>query len=185
MGILTFIPQENSSTSKPKTTKNGQKHRKKTHQPMETQKQAQQNPKPKLKPNQKTQNNQSSWGQFKNLLTCKQVEGSRVHDPSKVGSSSCGSMCSFRDVVHGTTRVVHRSDNSSPESSSLGQEARLLNRVKTGSGSVSTRSLTGSVKSGASGATTHSVSSRGMPLRKLSGCYECHMIIDPSRCACF
>ncbi|CAO2833866.1 unnamed protein product [Amaranthus hypochondriacus] len=181
MGILTFIPQENSSTSKPKTTKNGLKHRKKTHQPMETQKQAQQNPKPKLKPNQKTKNNQSSWGQFKNLLTCKQVEGSRVHDPSKVGSSSCGSMCSFRDVVHGTTRVVHRSDNSSPESSSLGQEARLLNRAKTGSGSVSTRSLTGSVKSGASGATTHSVSSRGMPLRKLSGCYECHMIIDPSR----
>ncbi|XP_021863335.2 uncharacterized protein [Spinacia oleracea] len=179
MGILTFIPPD-SSASKP--TK---QPRKQHHHKTEPQQQQQQQPKPKSKskPKPKPKPKQaSSWDQIKNLLTCKQVEGSRVHDPSKPAvSSSCGSMCSFRDVVHGNTRVVHRSDNSSPESSSLGQEARLLHRRKTGPGSVSSRSLSGSVRSGTSVTTTHSVSSRGMPLRKLSGCYECHMIVDPSR----
>ncbi|KAM7517258.1 hypothetical protein LguiA_006841 [Lonicera macranthoides] len=123
---------------------------------------------------------QSSWDQIKNLLTCKQIEGSRVHDPSKNNGGysklgSCSSICSFRDVVHGNTRVVHRADNS-PESSTVGQETGLLRRRPV-SGS-STRSLTGSVRSNGSGAYT---SSRGMQLRKLSGCYECHMIVDPSR----
>lgn len=174
MGILTFIPPDTTAptvTNKPKSSKHGRKHKE--------QQQVKQAPKAKPKPKPKPKQ-PSSWDQIKNLLTCKQVEGSRVHDPSK-GVSSCGSMCSFRDVVHGNTRVVHRSDNSSPESSSLGQEARLLHRGKTGSGSVSSRSFSGSVRSGASAATTHSVSSRGMHLRKLSGCYECHMIVDPSR----
>ncbi|XP_077221439.1 C2H2-like zinc finger protein [Tasmannia lanceolata] len=122
----------------------------------------------------------SSWEQIKNLLTCKQIEGSKVYDPSKsfVGysklSSSCNSMCSFRDVVHGNTRVVHRAENS-PESSSVGQETGLLSR----------NPAIGSTRSG-------STRSKGMHLRKLSGCYECHMIVDPSRypsarasiCAC-
>ncbi|KAG6591273.1 hypothetical protein SDJN03_13619, partial [Cucurbita argyrosperma subsp. sororia] len=77
---------------------------------------------------------QSSWDQIKSLLTCKQIETSRVHSPvkrspvkrspaySKLGSS-CSSICSFRDVVHGNAKVVHRADNS-PESSSVGQETR-------------------------------------------------------------
>jgi len=182
MGILTLVTPEQQPVLDPKKHKarpDSSKRRRKHHQ--------QSKPKPKQP---------SSWDQIKNLLTCKQVEGSRVHDPaksipsgpaavgySKIGSS-CGSMCSFRDVVHGTTRVVHRSDSSSPESSSLGQEARLLSgRTKPGSnnGSLSCRSLATSVRSCARGTTNHSVSSRGMPLRKLSGCYECHMIVDPSR----
>ncbi|XP_021721176.1 uncharacterized protein LOC110688724 [Chenopodium quinoa] len=181
MGILTFIPPESATnaarTNKPKP-KPGRKHK---HHHKEENKKQQTPVKQSTIPKPKQP---SSWDQIKNLLTCKQVEGSRVHDPSKGTSSaisSCGSMCSFRDVVHGNTRVVHRSDNSSPESSSLGQEARLLHRGKTGAGSMSSRSLSGSVRSGSSVTTTHSLSSRGMPLRKLSGCYECHMIVDPSR----
>ncbi|KAE8723607.1 U-box domain-containing protein 15-like [Hibiscus syriacus] len=113
----------------------------------------------------------SSWDQIKNLLSCKQIEGSKVHDPSKNNpprhhgysklSSYCNSIRSFKDVVHGNSRrVVHRADNS-PESSTVGQESGLLRR-KTANNS------------------------------KLSGCYECHMIVDPSRhpssrttiCAC-
>ncbi|KAH9604639.1 hypothetical protein KSS87_014257 [Heliosperma pusillum] len=195
MGLLTFTPTTSTTTTtttnktitdpkhpkrrrKPHThdrdhDQNSQKSAKPANKPKSKSK-SEQKPKPKPKPKQA-----SSWDQIKNLLTCKQVEGSRVHEPTKL-TSSCGSMCSFRDVVQGnTSRVVHRSDNSSPESSSLGQEARLLGRTKTATnGSVSSRSLPGSVRSGAS---THSVSSRGMPLRKLSGCYECHMIVDPSR----
>ncbi|CAK7346219.1 unnamed protein product [Dovyalis caffra] len=121
----------------------------------------------------------SSWDQIKNLLTCKQIEGSRVHDPSKnpIGysklGSSCGSICSFKDVVHGNTRVVHRADNS-PESSTVGQETGLLSRKAVGTGSVA-----GSGRS--NGGVTYTSSSRGMQFRKLSGCYECHMIVDPSR----
>ncbi|XP_011029003.1 PREDICTED: uncharacterized protein LOC105128859 [Populus euphratica] len=126
----------------------------------------------------------SSWDQIKNLLTCKQIEGSRVHDPSKNPNgysklgSSCSSICSFKDVVHGNTRVVHRADNS-PESSTLGQETGLLSRKGVSTGSSSTRSLMSSGRSN-SGVTCSS-SSRGMQFRKLSGCYECHMIVDPSR----
>ncbi|PSS17155.1 MAP1 light chain like isoform 1 [Actinidia chinensis var. chinensis] len=138
----------------------------------------------------KPQKQPSSWDQIKNLLSCKQIEGSKIHDPSKSNGGgysklgSCSSICSFKDVVHGNTRVVHRADNS-PESSSVGQKARLLSRkAAAGGGSMSaasSRSLSGSARS-------HG----GMQLRKLSGCYECHVIVDPSRypsprsriCAC-
>ncbi|GAB4852514.1 hypothetical protein Ancab_016728 [Ancistrocladus abbreviatus] len=179
MGIFKYLPPEPTTTKK---------------QPPKRQKKEPAHPPP---PKQQQQQQQSSWDQFKNLLTCKQVEVSGVHDPSKpikgpaaggyskLGSSSCGSMCSFRDVVHGNTRVVHRADNS-PESSSLGQETRLLMAQKGGHiGSSSSQSLgSSSVSSAASGAsnrTSHSLSSRGIPIRKLSGCYECHTIGDPTR----
>ncbi|XP_043709767.1 uncharacterized protein LOC122658741 [Telopea speciosissima] len=170
MGISTFVP---TMTTTPKQ---------------------QQTPKRKSK-QEKQGKQRSSWDQIKSLLTCKQIEASKVQDPSKniiVGGytklgSSCRSICSFRDVVHGNTRVVDRADNS-PENSSLGQETALLSRkLVTGS---STRS-SASTRSN-NGGTYSSSSSRGMQLRKLSGCYECHTIIDPSRypsprtsiCAC-
>lgn len=133
----------------------------------------------------------SSWDQIKNLLTCKRMEGSKVHDPSKNNNpppphhhqhgysklgSSCSYICSFRDVVHGNTRVVHRADNS-PETSTVGQETALLRR-KAANGS-SSRSLPGSTRSNNS--TTTSSSSRAIQFRKLSGCYECHTIVDHNR----
>ncbi|OWM74987.1 hypothetical protein CDL15_Pgr021338 [Punica granatum] len=179
MALLTFVPQEPT----PSPSKRKQTHRK-------------QHPEQPHKPSPKPTENKpakqpSSWDQFKNLLTCKQVEGTRVHDPSKPANhppgklgSSCSSICSFRDVVHGNTRVVHRADSSSPESSSLGQETGLLSRKACGNGSSSSRSLSGSTAKshhgGPASGTGHS-SSRGMQFRKLSGCYECRMIVDPSR----
>lgn len=175
MALLTFLPEPSSSSQ----TKKQQSKRKKKQQKSD---------KPQQPP--------SSWDQIKNLLTCKQIEGSKVHDPSKNGTvgtysklgSSCSSICNFKDVVHGNTRVVHRADNS-PESSTVGQETGLLSRKPVTSGS-STRSVSGSSRS--NGGATYTSSSKGMQFRKLSGCYECHMIVDPSRypmprstmCAC-
>ncbi|CAN6801691.1 hypothetical protein Bca4012_092213 [Brassica carinata] len=131
------------------------------------------------------QSSSSSWSQIKNLLSCKQIEGPRVHEPSKITSSSCGSsLCKFSDVSYGNARVIHRSDHS-PESSNLGQDAGLLTRKPVTRGSSST------VISNGCGAYTSYSSSKAMQFRKLSGCYECHMIVDPSRypvspriCAC-
>ncbi|KAE8715554.1 hypothetical protein F3Y22_tig00110163pilonHSYRG00190 [Hibiscus syriacus] len=141
----------------------------------------------------KKQKQPSSWDQIKNLLSCKQMEGSKVHDPSKNNrprhhgysklSSSCNSIRIFKDVVHGNSRrVVHRADNS-PESSTVGQESGLLKRKAANSSST---------RSNNSSTAYTSSSSRVMRFRKLSGCYECHMIVDPSRhsssrttiCAC-
>ncbi|KAK4351882.1 hypothetical protein RND71_027400 [Anisodus tanguticus] len=181
MTLLTFLPETSENTQKNQPSKRRKKQQKQ---------------------NKEKQKQPSSWDQFKNLLTCKQIENSTVHDPASKNPSttaagaysklsSCSSICSFRDVVHGNTRVVHRADNS-PESSSLGQEARLLSKSKTshhGPSSSSSRSL---ARSNGSASSTYTTSSRGMQFRKLSGCYECHMIVDPSRyplprstiCAC-
>lgn len=146
----------------------------------------QQKPKPKPKPKQQNQTS-SSWDQFKSLLTCKQIDVvglNKVNDLVKNPNnklSSCSSICSFRDVVHGNTRVVHRADNS-PESSSVGMDSGLLSRKKAvaDGGSSSSRSLASSVRSTGHGS-SYSSSSRSMQFRKLSGCYECHAIVDPSR----
>ncbi|KAJ6773569.1 hypothetical protein OIU79_017106 [Salix purpurea] len=151
----------------------------------ETREKNQSRSKRKLQKEKEKEKQPSSWDQIKNLLTCKQIEGSRVHDPSKNPNghskfgSSCSSICSFKAVVHGNTRVVHRADNS-PESSTVGQETGLLSRKDGSTRSSSTRSLAASGRS--NGGVTYSSSSRGMQFRKLSGCYECHMIVDPSRC---
>lgn len=162
MALLTFAPEATTESKKPPPSKRKRKQAK------------------------QQQKAQSSWDQIKNLLTCKQIEGSRVHDPSKsaVGysklGSSCSSICSFRDVVHGNTRVVHRADNS-PESSSVGQETGLLTRKSETSRSSNTRSHLSGSTARSNGGAAYTSSSRGMQFRKLSGCYECHMIVDPSR----
>lgn len=193
MALLTILPE---NAEPPKHTPPPSK-RKKRENPTEK---PQKPHKPQKQKAAAPQKQPSSWGQIKNLLTCKQIEGSRVHDPSKNSqpapsttansspsklSSSCSSICSFRDVAHGNTRVVHRADNS-PEvakSATADSETRLLTR-KPGQHGSSSRSLTsGSTRSNASGSYTSSstTSFRAMQFRKLSGCYECHMIVDPSR----
>ncbi|KAK6938946.1 hypothetical protein RJ641_032454 [Dillenia turbinata] len=159
MALLTFLPEASE-------TKNQQS-------------------KKKRKQKQQKQKQPSSWDQIKNILTCKQIEGSHVHDPSKdnVGysklGSSCSSLCSIRDVVHGNTRVVHRADNFSPESSILVQDTGLLSR--NGNSGSSTRSVRSTSLRPNGGGHYTSSSYRGVQLRKLSGCAECHMIVDPSR----
>ncbi|CAA2953877.1 Zinc finger, C2H2 domain containing [Olea europaea subsp. europaea] len=158
-------------------------------------------PEPAKKQLSKRKNKQrpssSSWDQIKNLLTCKQIQDSKIHDPSKNNSatllgSSCSSICPSGDVVHGNTRVCHRSDNS------LGQETRLLSKKSSNwssSSSSSSTSISSSVRSssgGGGGSTYTAGSSKGMHFSKLSGCYECHAIVDHTRypfprtiiCAC-
>ncbi|XP_027148976.1 uncharacterized protein LOC113749432 [Coffea eugenioides] len=171
MALLTSLPEPRKTPSE-KTSHNNKKHPSKRRKKQQPQKPP------------------SSWDQFKNLLTCKQIEGSKVHDPSIPKLGSCSSICSFRDVVYGnTSRVVHRADNS-PESSSVGQETRLLSK-KSSHGS-SSRSFSSSLRSNGTSVTYNNGSCRGMQFRKLSGCYECHTIVDPSRyplprttiCAC-
>lgn len=170
MAPLSFLPDQTKSQTRLSSDQKKKNRNKKTPTtPPPLQKQTQ-----KLKP--KTAPSSSSWSQIKNLLSCKQIEGPRVHDPSKnVTSSSCGSsLCKFSDVIYGNARVIHRSDHS-PESSNLGQEAGLLTRKPV------TRGSSSSVRSNGCGAYTSYSSSKAMHFRKLSGCYECHMIVDPSR----
>ncbi|KAJ0025187.1 hypothetical protein Pint_09386 [Pistacia integerrima] len=89
MALLTFLPETTVTDPKKKPSK----HKKKNKQQKIKQKQP------------------SSWDQIKNLLTCKQIDGSRVHDPAKNANgysklgSSCSSICSCKDVVHGNTKV--------------------------------------------------------------------------------
>ncbi|XP_010539850.1 PREDICTED: uncharacterized protein LOC104813789 [Tarenaya hassleriana] len=210
MALLTFPPEKSEPPQPQKQQPPAPKRKKRETQTQKPQKQTQK------KKKKKPQKPPSSWDQFKNLITCKQIEGSRVHDPSKNSqtgphtcpppssspskliTSSCGSICSFRDVAHGNTRVVHRADNSpEPGNPSHDSESRLLTRKSTHHRSSSSRSLTsGSTRSNGresytSSSSTTTTSFRGMQFRKLSGCYECHMIVDPSRyaitprvCAC-
>ncbi|KAL1533318.1 hypothetical protein AAHA92_33216 [Salvia divinorum] len=155
MALLTFLPEKSEEVNK--------------HPPKSKRKKRKQPPPMPAKP-------PSSWDQFKNLLTCKQIVDSKIHDPSKHHNiySSCSSICTFRDA---NTRVVHRADHS-PDGSAA-QETRLLSR----------KSTHGSSSRSASSARS---APRGIQLRKLSGCYECHAILDPTRyplprttiCAC-
>ncbi|KAK1441072.1 hypothetical protein QVD17_06909 [Tagetes erecta] len=179
MALLTF-PFSSDQTQKVQPTKHN------------TSKRSQQNPKPKPKPKPKQQNSSSSsWDHFKNLLTCKQMDvvvvgSNKIHEEAKNPNgysklSSCSSLCSFRDVVHGNTRVGHRADHS-PESSGIGMDFGLLGPKKQfydgGSSSSGSKTLTGSMRSDGHGRYTSS--SRAMQFRKISGCHECHTV-DPLR----
>lgn len=113
----------------------------------------------------------SSWEQFKSLLSCRIAAAlSQVHNPSSScklgGRSSCGSsICAFRDVVHGNTRVVHRPDTDHCNASD--------------SGTIDTVPLTRPARHRhppAAVVSSRSHSKGGMQLRKFSGCYECHAI---------
>lgn len=98
----------------------------------------------------------SSWDQIKKLVTCKAFENSTIHCPSNKTHSpiySCSRICTSREVVHTNTRIVDRPDKSPDHAAA---------RVK--------KSGCGPPSSGGG----------GMQLRKLSGCYECHAIVDPS-----
>ncbi|PWA34281.1 zinc finger, C2H2, Poly(ADP-ribose) polymerase, catalytic domain protein [Artemisia annua] len=176
MAVLTLPPPE--TTHKVQPTKRRRKHHS-------------QNPNPNPKPKQQnpTTPPPSSWDQIKNLLKCKQMDVKNNNPNGYSKLSSCSSICNFKDVANGhTTRVVHRADNS-PESSTAGQDSSVLRRKKhvsngvssSSSSSTTTRSLTnGSVRSN-NGHGSYTSASRGMQFRKLSGCYECHAIVDPAR----
>ena len=189
MALLTFLP-ENAVSPKHTPPPNKRKNREINHT-----NQTQKPHKPQKQKAVAPQKQPSSWDQIKNLLTCKQIEGSRIHDPSKNSQpgpsttthllspsklgSSCSSICRFRDVAHGNTRVVDRADHSPDVANSAtpDSETRLLTR-KPGQHGSSSSSRSLRYGSTTSSATT---SFRAMQFRKLSGCYECHMIVDPSK----
>ncbi|KAL8030704.1 hypothetical protein ABFX02_14G302800 [Erythranthe guttata] len=123
----------------------------------------------------------SSWDQIKNMLICKHIDQDSqshhtIHPSSKdVVPQRANIVCSKlsrlrRDAAHGNSRVVNQADKS-PENcctpAAAGQETRLLSH-KTSYGSSSSLSV-------------RSSSGRGLQLRKLSGCYECHAVVDPAR----
>ncbi|KAK6922614.1 hypothetical protein RJ641_010918 [Dillenia turbinata] len=127
------------------------------------------------------QEQQSSWDKIKNILSCQYIGRPEVYDPTKnIASytklrSSCSSLCSFKDISNERTKVVQRTDYSSESSTQTTETQPLSRRGTTQSSTRSTIPLTKSNSNEAMSA------SRRMQLRKLSGCYECHMVIDPSR----
>ncbi|KAK4434614.1 hypothetical protein Salat_0624200 [Sesamum alatum] len=176
MALLTFLPADPNNNNNHNNNPHDSKSKK------------------SKKKQQAKQPSSSSWDQIKNLLSCKQVHDSKIHDPSKARfhytSSSCTSICTFRDVVHANTRVVHRSADNSPDGSTVGHDTGRLLTKKTTHGSSSSSRSTSTVRSTAAAGAAYT--GRGMQLRKLSGCYECHAIVDPTRyplgrtsiCAC-
>ncbi|XP_068663613.1 uncharacterized protein [Aristolochia californica] len=88
------------------------------------------------------------------------------------------SFCIMRD----NTRVMHRAENSSPEahkkltSVSVGNDSKRS--MKTPLNEIN--GLVSSSSSSSSSSASLGGSSRGMPLRRFSGCYECRMVVDPS-----
>ncbi|KAA8546365.1 hypothetical protein F0562_002896 [Nyssa sinensis] len=144
-----------------------------------------------------------SWTVVRSLLSCKhlqtqlqqqeqqkqqQEEQKKQEQPTEQSSKKCkkikwsGSLCS-------NTKVMHRPEPSSPEA----HKKRALMGSCYNDGSNSSRSMkaplneiNGVVVSSSSSSLSASSNSpsvagsfRGMPFRRLSGCYECRMVVDP------
>ncbi|KAL7208809.1 hypothetical protein ACSBR1_030524 [Camellia fascicularis] len=147
-----------------------------------------------------------SWSVVRSLLTCKhlqtqpqqkekqekQQKQQKQERPTEESSKKCkkmkcsGSLCS-------NTKVMHRPEPPSSSSSEDNNKNRASmggsNSIKnhTGSSSRSMKAplseLNGasfSVSSNSSSSASTVVGSfRGIPFRRLSGCYECRMVVDP------
>lgn len=128
----------------------------------------------------------SSWSSIKKFLICK-GDTKEVHDPQKEAKKSpkyyhnigcTGSFCNLRDIVHGNTKVMHRSPETSPANSSRSSQEIVVSENSRVSMGSSTRSIT-SPKPGHFTVQEAQGSFRGVHLKKFSGCYECHVIVDP------
>lgn len=112
-----------------------------------------------------------SWDHLRTLLNCKSAAGSnQVHDPSSTSSSSSAaagagkpsrlglrsgpSICALGDAIHGSARVVHRSDTDQYSSSGAGEEDSLMRRRRQPAAAAR----------------------GGVQLMRLSGCYECRAV---------
>ncbi|MQL71738.1 hypothetical protein Taro_004050 [Colocasia esculenta] len=130
-----------------------------------------------------------SWGGIRDLLTCK-----HNHTEASTGGKKCrknrcsGALCNSRD----SSRVTQRPETPSPESqkkwAGAGGRGRSAGRGSkaafegTGAAvSSSYSSLSSSSVTVGSSSTSSSAggSFRGLHLRRLSGCYECHTVVDP------
>ncbi|KAL3692928.1 hypothetical protein R1sor_006579 [Riccia sorocarpa] len=154
-----------------------------------------------------------SWSSWKRALSCKTDRGEVVEPPKIITSSgkriqasgvrlkansrkhynsgNCSkSLMNLRDVIHGNTRVVHK---TSPRSQFASDDCFRHQQVSpdlfcdTRSSSGETPSDVGSIfgrcnsRSGSLTSTPLSHTSyvfRGTPLRKLSGCYDCNMAYE-------
>ena len=141
-----------------------------------------------------------SWAVVRSLLTCKHLQTQPQQQKQEEGQQQkqrreqtvegsgkkckkmkcSGSLCS-------NTKVMHRPEMSSPEDhkkrpsmassnndgSSRSMKAPLSELNGVVSSTSSSLSISASSNSSVGG------SFRGMPFRRLSGCYECRMVVDP------
>lgn len=131
----------------------------------------------------------SSWAfKFKKLVTC-MFDGSEIQEPTTRGAviskgsyqrrswidCSGSGLCNIKDVAHGNTRVMHRSEGeiSSHES---GSSCTWNIQHEQSNHHDHHHAALGSTGSAGSSSLRFS---RGMHLTRWSGCYECRMIVDP------
>ncbi|RZC54232.1 hypothetical protein C5167_013092 [Papaver somniferum] len=146
-----------------------------------------------------------SWVVMRSIFSCKhdQQEEKQEAEPistTKEGNSKrCKKMVCSGSSLCSNTKVMHRPESLSPESSkkwgsslsascsssSNGSTSRRSNGVISTSSVSTTASSSSSASSAAAGTSSTTRSSgggsfRGMQFRRLSGCYECRMVVDPS-----
>uniref|UniRef100_A0A1D1YET8 Uncharacterized protein ZK353.4 n=1 Tax=Anthurium amnicola TaxID=1678845 RepID=A0A1D1YET8_9ARAE len=127
----------------------------------------------------KTPEKPRSWGAIRGLFTCKHhhADGGRKKHR---GTGCSGSLCSSKE----SSRVAQRPGTPSPEAQKkrvAGRTARAPSEETSAAVSSSYSSLSSSSLAAGSSSSSSSVggSFRGLHLRRLSGCYECHMVVDP------
>ncbi|VFR03588.1 unnamed protein product [Cuscuta campestris] len=141
----------------------------------------------------------SSWKSFKNIFSCRRADAAAVVVPAAapVPSSTkknrsggvlgpCRLICSFGGSAAASRRVVHRSDDDDDFPEPAERTASLARQ-----GSPRVPGKKGGCRNGGGGggggssssrwSLASGSSSRRMPLKKLSGCYECQAIVDPAR----
>lgn len=119
----------------------------------------------------KTEKKPPSWAVVKTLFTCKQHDHTAECKERSKRIGCSGSLCRLRD----NTKLMHRPEAASPEACKKWGSAGPCNS--------SNRSVIAPLNE-INGAIASSSSvggfSRGIQLRRLSGCYECDMDADPS-----
>ncbi|XP_077240107.1 uncharacterized protein LOC143881011 [Tasmannia lanceolata] len=115
-----------------------------------------------------------SWAVVRNLFTCKNHHTRDQMEENKKISKKIGcsvSLCNLRD----NNRVMDR-----PEGSCLESRKKFVSNASSRSMKAPLNEINGAISSSSSSSASSNGSFRGMHLRRLSGCYECHMVVDPS-----
>jgi hypothetical protein len=118
-------------------------------------------PEKKEKEREGSSTSSSSWALFRRIVSSCKFDGGEVKE-ARVGCSTSASA----SQMQGKTRVMHKGEIS-PETSSASASTHSSGR------SVSSYGCKPPEPS------PQPASFRGMQLKRWSGCYECHMIVDP------
>ncbi|MCL7039260.1 hypothetical protein MKW94_029003 [Papaver nudicaule] len=146
-----------------------------------------------------------SWVVMRSIFSCKndqQQEEPPISLTKEGNSKRCKKMVCSGSSLCSNTKVMHRPESLSPESSKKWGSSLSCSSSSAGStsrrsnGVISTSSISSSITTntssssssnttttGSGGGTSRSSvggSFRGMQFRRLSGCYECRMVVDPS-----